>query len=128
MFVLLQFILKTTQWGYFLNQNNFFLIFILFWSIVDEQGSVSFMCRAEWFSYTYISIFFKLFSPLDAIIHFWAECLMLYSSKSKYFYKMNIFPKWKYISKWKYFNCCRPVCYVRWWENMWLKKSTCLCQ
>ena len=34
----------------------FYLIFILYWNIVDLQCCVSFRCAAKWFSYTYTYI------------------------------------------------------------------------
>ena len=50
---------QTSYLGSFKNPKYFifFLIFILYWTIVDLQCCVSFRCIARWFSYTYTDVY-----------------------------------------------------------------------
>ena len=70
---------------FFLNKYwiYFFLIFILYWGLVDLQCCVSFRCTAKWFSYayTYIRSFSNSF-PISVIAEYWAELPVLYSRSS----------------------------------------------
>ena len=58
------FMVKHALYFYFLSCFFCNLIFILYWSIINLQYCVSFRYIDKWFSYTYIYIFFKLFSHI----------------------------------------------------------------
>ena len=56
-----------------------FLIFILYYTIVDLQCHVGLRHLAKWFSYTYAYIYLSDYFPISVIAEHWVEFLVLYS-------------------------------------------------